>query len=222
MRTATAQWGLAVGCQTYNDGCNTLSFSGFGSLQGGSGNDTFNVAALTVGNFDGGTGSNTFAGSFAGDYAGSLTAGNVPTASLIVGGNFNGNLTLTGGLQQVSITGNITAGSTLSTAGNVTGVQAGILAGNFLVGGKLGNATFASLSAGALLQAQGTVGLTVQGAVAGNITVPENSAIPGSGVMCSSTFGSVAATGHVTAGSIKSMSVLGSMAGFIGAGARHD
>jgi acrosin len=46
--------------QTYNDGSNTLTFSGFGTLQGGAGADTFNVTSATTANLLGGAGADTF------------------------------------------------------------------------------------------------------------------------------------------------------------------
>jgi hypothetical protein len=57
---ATSTWALGA-TETYNDGQVTLTFSGYKNLQGGTGADTFNVAAAITANvtIDGGGGTNT-------------------------------------------------------------------------------------------------------------------------------------------------------------------
>jgi acrosin len=54
-------WTLGSSAQTYNDGGSTsLTFSGFQTLDAGSGGDTFNVNANTTANLNGGSGNDTF------------------------------------------------------------------------------------------------------------------------------------------------------------------
>ena len=52
-------WALG-GSPTFNDGSNSLSFSGFANLSGGTLADTFNVTAASAFNLDGGSGNDVF------------------------------------------------------------------------------------------------------------------------------------------------------------------
>src|SRR5262249_9645955 len=52
-------WSLAAN-QIYNDGSSNLAFSGFGVLQGGSGNDNFQVTANTTASLSGGAGNDPY------------------------------------------------------------------------------------------------------------------------------------------------------------------
>ena len=45
---------------TYSDGATRLGFSGFGTLQAGSGGDTFTLTANATFNLDGGAGNDSF------------------------------------------------------------------------------------------------------------------------------------------------------------------
>ncbi|MFO0867489.1 MAG: hypothetical protein U0935_00955 [Pirellulales bacterium] len=58
-QNATATWGLD-GSPTYTVGANSLNFSGFATLVGGSGADTFNVTAASAFNLQGNGGADTF------------------------------------------------------------------------------------------------------------------------------------------------------------------
>src|SRR5262249_31148230 len=52
-------WSLGAS-QTYNDGSNTLAFSGYGTLQGGTAADTFTVSVPTTASLAGGAGADVF------------------------------------------------------------------------------------------------------------------------------------------------------------------
>jgi Ca2+-binding RTX toxin-like protein len=58
-RNVTSTWGLD-GTPTYNDGSQTLNFTGFANLQGGSAVDTFNITANSVFNLLGGGAGDNF------------------------------------------------------------------------------------------------------------------------------------------------------------------
>ncbi|MBI1315113.1 hypothetical protein GC176_27800, partial [bacterium] len=90
---ATSTWGLD-GSPTYTSAGNSVAFSGFGTLQGGTGVDTFNVSANSAFVLKGGDGNDIF--NFTG---GTLTGG-------VLGEVGNDTYNLNGG----SITGSITTG----------------------------------------------------------------------------------------------------------------
>ncbi|MEQ8426956.1 MAG: filamentous hemagglutinin N-terminal domain-containing protein [Gammaproteobacteria bacterium] len=88
-RDVASTWGLD-GTPTYSDG-NTLNFTGFANLQGGTNTDAFNVTAASAFNLAGGTGVDTF------DIGATLTgsvAGN--SGADVLQGNLIDNVTLTG------------------------------------------------------------------------------------------------------------------------------
>ncbi len=58
-RDVASNW-LLDGTPTYNDGANTLNFTGFANLQGGTNTDTFTITAASTFNLLGGAGVDTF------------------------------------------------------------------------------------------------------------------------------------------------------------------
>ncbi len=58
-RNVASNW-LLDGTPTYNDGANTLNFTGFANLQGGTNTDTFTITAASTFNLLGGAGVDTF------------------------------------------------------------------------------------------------------------------------------------------------------------------
>ncbi|MEM6998884.1 MAG: hypothetical protein AAF419_03480, partial [Pseudomonadota bacterium] len=58
-RNTASTWGLD-GTPTYNDGAQTLNFTNFATLQGGTNTDAFNVTAASAFNLNGGAGVDTF------------------------------------------------------------------------------------------------------------------------------------------------------------------
>jgi hypothetical protein len=159
----------------------------------------------------------TFTGTFASGYNGSLTLANFETATLQVTGDFSGSLTVNnpGNLQSLSVTGTVTAGSTirlLETAGvSGTGVlsnaSVGSVAGK-VVAASIVNATIGSIAAGGVVtaQGQGTTSNVSIGTLSGSFTAPEDGAA-GSGVMSGTTISSITSTGMVSTGSISGMTV---------------
>ena len=122
-------WTLAA-AQSYNDGAkNSLTISGYGTLQAGTGGDTFNVTADTTINLLGGTGGDTFS---------------IGTSKLT--GNVDGGA----GLDALTVAGNatLTASGANGYAGsnaNVTGGFAGIntLSGSATITGEDATSTWA-------------------------------------------------------------------------------
>ena len=124
-------WGLD-GTPTYFDGAQTLNFSGFATLQGGTAADTFNVTAATTEILKGGAGDDLFTVTGGVNLTGSIdgeagndtladTGGNTWTVTSANGGSTS--FILSGGFANVE---NLTGGSgadgfTLGTAGSLTG-----------------------------------------------------------------------------------------------------
>jgi hypothetical protein len=170
-------------------GAGALSYSNVQTLNvnGQGGNDTFSMTGINPGTataLDGGTGADTYTGTLASAFNGSLTLVNLETATLQVGGDFSGSLTVNspGNLQSLSVTGVVTSGSTI-TATNVTNVTLGTLAGTLLAaGGSVNGATITSVASTGLL------------------TATEVDGAPGSGTLSDITIGSV--FGNVFGGSI--------------------
>ena len=81
-RDVASTWSLG-NTETYNDGTATLTFSSFGTLQGGSDVNQFEVTAPIAANLDGGDGNDTFAFTDAGLLTGSIDGqGGVNTLDL--------------------------------------------------------------------------------------------------------------------------------------------
>jgi hypothetical protein len=100
----------------------TIHYSGMTSLvvDGGSGGNTFDVTGTAPGcatTLNGGSGQDTFTGSFTGDFIGSLALADFEAATLDVSGDFNGSLlartlgTLAAPMDHITIHGSLQAGS---------------------------------------------------------------------------------------------------------------
>jgi hypothetical protein len=155
----TATWtGSVSNAGSYTDGSNTLTFSGFGNLTGGTGNDTFNVVNIT-GNLVGGDGTNTY-------------------SSAIVGGNLTGG-TGTDILSSVSVTGSIDAGAGAAT---LTGP---VSAGGTLTSGTGGGTTTTSgavtTGGGQTYSGPVTLGGSTTMQSTGGGTIDFNSTVTGTG-----------------------------------------
>ncbi|HKI37673.1 MAG TPA: calcium-binding protein, partial [Gemmataceae bacterium] len=116
--------------QTYGEGGHTLTLSGFGTLQGGSGGNTFTVTAKTTANLAGGAGANSYTLSPGVTLTGSITGG-AGSDTLNVPGN-------------VTLTGSGTTGFTGSNA-NISGGFSGIdvLGGSGTLSGENPTSTWA-------------------------------------------------------------------------------
>ena len=133
----TSTWDLN-GSPTYSTGGNTLNFSGFATLIGGDGDDTFNISAASTFNLIGGDGADTFAFTNTGVLTGAIDGG-LGNDTLV--GDEDGNafvvmtantgtllLNTTGGWSNVE---NLTGGSgndsfTVLAAGSLAGVISGL------------------------------------------------------------------------------------------------
>jgi hypothetical protein len=170
-------------------GAGPLTYTNFQTLNVNSlgGNDTHTMTSMnpnTVTVLDGGADADTFTGTFASGYNGSLTLINLETATMQVTGDLGGSLTVNnpGNLQSLSVTGTVTSGSTVR-ATNVANVTLGTLAGTLLAsGGSVTGGNITSVSSTGLLKATEAVG------------------VPGSGTLSGLTIGSV--FGTVLGGSI--------------------
>jgi hypothetical protein len=153
---AASDWNLTVLIQSYVSGGQTATFSGFETLQGGSGVDAFNVLVNTTEALKGGSGNDhfvfsdgkTLTGDIDGeadsdtlDYAAYTTAISVnlqSSAATGIGGTFAGIESVVGGGNSDSLTG-----PNANNTWNITGTNAGTVAGvsfsgiENLVGGTL-------------------------------------------------------------------------------------
>jgi len=114
-------WGLAA-AQTYNDGAaNSLTISGYGTLQAGTGGDTFNVTADTAEILLGGTGADAF------NLNGSKLTGSIDGGAGADSLTVNGSALLSGSVANgyAGTNANVTAGfagiNTLAGTGTLTG-----------------------------------------------------------------------------------------------------
>ena len=73
--SVTSTWNLTPAAYTYVHGSDTLTFSYFENLNGGTGSDQFNISANFLGNLVGGTGTDTFAFIGTGSVTGTVTGG---------------------------------------------------------------------------------------------------------------------------------------------------
>jgi Ca2+-binding RTX toxin-like protein len=136
-QAATATWDLD-GTPTYTTGGNTLNFSGFATLIGGAGDDTFNVTAASTFDLVGGDGADTFAftntgvstGSIDGGLGNDTLIGDADGNAFVVTGANAGTLVpkTSGGWSNVE---NLTGGSgddtfTVNAAGSLTGAISGL------------------------------------------------------------------------------------------------
>jgi hypothetical protein len=189
-------------------GAGTLTYTNAQALNvnGLGGNDTFsmtgiNSAAATT--LDGGPGvadSNTFTGTFASDFNGSLTLANIESTTLTVPGTVTSTSTITlleaAGEPGTGVLSN-------STIGTVAGK---------VVAGSIVNTKIGSIAKGGMVtaQGQGTTSNVSIGTLSGSFTAPEDpNAPPGTptGVMSGTTINSITSTGAVSTGSISGMSV---------------
>ncbi|HEY7309818.1 MAG TPA: hypothetical protein VH643_10710, partial [Gemmataceae bacterium] len=186
-------------------GAGSIAYSNFQALavNGLDGNDSFNMTGInptTATTLDGGSGVNSFAGNFAQSFVGALTLANQQSATMQVNGDFTGSLTVNGpgSLQQLSVTGAVTANSTI-TATNISNVSIGTLAGQLLAsGGSLTGVNLTSIAPSGLLQAT------------------EVANVAGSGVISNATIGVNAGT--ISAGSISGMALTSNSGSVITAG----
>ena len=94
-RNVASTWALD-GTPTYNDGANTLNFSGFANLQGGTNTDAFSVTAASAFNLLGGDGIDTFSidatltGSIDGEAGADVLQGNLIDAVVLTGSDADG------------------------------------------------------------------------------------------------------------------------------------
>src|SRR5262245_47330781 len=121
-----------TGTQVTQTGAGALSYSGFESLlvDALAGNDTVTMTginAATATTVNGGADTDTFAGNF-GSFTGNLSLGGFENATMTVAANFTGSLGVGGPLQGLTVTGTVTAGSTI-TATSLANVNIGTLAG---------------------------------------------------------------------------------------------
>jgi hypothetical protein len=190
--TSGADTFTITGTSVSLSGAGELDFTNFQTLlvNGLGGDDTATMTGIgPATTFDGGPGTNTFTGSFAAGFSGALTVVNTQNVTMQVTGDFGGSMTVNnpGGLQQLSVTGSVTAGSSI-TATNVSSATIGTLAGTLLAsGGSIVGANITSIAPGGLLEATEAVGA------------------PGSGVISNATIGTN--SGTISAGSISGMVV---------------
>src|SRR5262249_52547309 len=150
---------------------------------------TTGINANPATTLDGGVGVNSFTGNFTQGFNGALTLVNQQNATMKVSGNFTGSLRVNGpgALQQLSITGAVTANSTIK-ATNLSAVTIGTLSGQLIANsGSIIGANITSLAPGGFLQATEAAGVAGTGVIS-NATIGTNS-------------------GSVSAGSISGMSV---------------
>jgi fibronectin-binding autotransporter adhesin len=180
--TAAADSFTSTGTTVGLAGAGTLTYGNVQTLtvNGLAGNDSFSMTLInptTATNLDGGPDADTFTGTFAQGYNGSLTLANLETATMQATGDFSGSLAVNspGNLQSLSVTGTVAAGSTI-TATNFTNVTLGTLAGTLLAsGGSITGASITSVAATGLLKAT-------------------ESAAPGSGILSGASIGGVSGT----------------------------
>jgi hypothetical protein len=181
-------------------GAGDLQYANFQSLTVNAlgGNDSATLTGLnpaTATLLDGGTGTNTFTGTVAGNLSGSLTLTNFQNATMQVGGNFDGSLTANGssGVQLFSVAGTISAASVIQAA-SFSNVTIGSLAGQLIAtAGSIVTANVGTISATGLMQAVEVTG------------------IPGSGQVNGATIGTI--SGSLLAGAINGLNV-----GFVNSG----
>ena len=219
-------------------GAGTLTYANVQALfvNGLGGNDTFAMTGInpsTATTLDGGTGSNSFFGTFASDFTGSLTLANMQFATLSVTGTVTAGSTITGtNFSNVAIgtlagtllaSGGSINGATIGTvaatgllqatetttgsAGVLSGATIGTVAGTVLAG-SIVNTKIGSVAPGGKVKAagQGTTSNVSIGTLDGSFTAPEDSNA-GSGVMTDTSIDSITSTGLVSTGSISGMSV---------------
>jgi hypothetical protein len=219
-------------------GAGTITYANVQTLlvNGLGGNDTFamtGINASTATTLDGGSDTDSFSGTFAADFSGSLTLSNMESATMSVTGTVTAGSTITGTnftnlaigtlagtllAQGGSITGanitNIAAQGLLeatetvtASAGVISQATIGTVAGSVLAG-SIASCNFGTIAAGGSVtaQGQGTTSNVNIGTLSGSFTAPEDGT-PGSGKMSDTTINEIGATGLVSTGSISGMSV---------------
>ena len=104
-------WSVAGNSGAYTNGANSLSFSGFGTLQAGSGGDTFTLTANATFNLDGGAGNDSF-----------NVDGNALTGA-ISGGAGSDTLTVSGDTTLTGADSTGFSGSNANVSGGFTGID---------------------------------------------------------------------------------------------------
>jgi hypothetical protein len=183
-------------------GAGSISYSNFQSLavNGLGGGDTFAMTAInpaTATTLDGGDGTGIFAGNFQG-FNGALTLANQQSATMQDTGDFTGSLTVNspGVLQQLSVTGTVTANSTIA-ATNISNVSLGTLAGQLTAnGGSILGVNITSIAPGGLLQATEAAGVPGTGVIA-NASIGTNA-----GAILAGSFSGITVTNNANGASI--------------------
>jgi hypothetical protein len=165
-------------------GAGTLTYSNFQSLtvNGLGGSDAFSmtgVSQTTATTLDGGADTDSFTGTFAADFNGSLTLANIESATLTVNGT-------------------VTSGSSI-TGTSFTSVTIGTLAGTLLAsGGSINGAAVTSVASTGLLKATEATGVSGSGTISG-AAIGSVFGTVFAGSIVNTTIGSVANGGVVTA-----------------------
>jgi len=227
--TGTTVGLTGAGTLTYTN-VQTLTVNGLG------GNDTFamtGISPFTATTLDGGPDTDSFSGTFAADFSGSLTLSNMEFATLSVPGTVTAGSTITG-TSFTNVALGTLAGTLLASGGSITGATINTIASTGLLdatetamgsAGVLANSTIGSVAgtvlAGSIIKThigsvapggkvtaagQGTTDDVSIGDLGGSFTAPEDSNA-GSGVMTDTSIDSITSTGLVSTGSISGMSV---------------
>jgi hypothetical protein len=227
--TGTTVGFAGAGTVTYAN-VQTLFVNGLG------GGDTFAMTGInpaTATTLDGGAGTNSFNGTFAGDFSGSLTLADMQSATLSVAGTVTAGSTITGtNFSNLSL--GTLAGTLLAQGGSITGATIGTVApaglleatetvpgstgvlsnatiGNVagsVIAGVISNCQFTTIAAGGTVtaQGQGTTSDVTIGTLDGTLQALEDST-PGSGIMTDTSIDTIGSCGVVSTGSISGMKV---------------
>jgi parallel beta-helix repeat protein len=207
----------------------TTTYTGMSSLvlKGGAGGNTFKVTSTAAGcatTLDGGSGRNTFTGSFSGDFNGSLTLAGFEAATLDVAGSFNGSLLASGlgttaqPIQEITVGGSVAAAATIKVGVLAALTIHGDLAGTLKGFGDPTNASFPAIGAlivGGSFLSSASYTAPVLGTitVAGNSAGTVNETNPTQDLQQLTVGGSFTATAVVHAASIAAMTVGQNFAG---------
>src|SRR5262245_51837975 len=168
--TAGADAITVTGTQVTRTGAGALTYANFESLlvDALAGDDTVTMTginAATTTTIDGGLGTDTFAGNF-GSFTGNLSLAGFENATMTVTVDFTGTLAVGGPLQGLTVTGTVTAGSTI-TATNLANVNIGTLAGALSApeiapgSGNISDATIGTIAPTGSVSAGHISGMTV-------------------------------------------------------------
>jgi Ca2+-binding RTX toxin-like protein len=170
-----ANHAFAITATTIDGTGATITYAGMAFLfvNGLSGNNAFTMTGIyptTVTTLNGGPGFDTFVGAFPGSFVGSLTLLDFESINMQVNGDFTGSLLASspGAIQQLGITGSVTAGSTITADSIATLTIGQALAGLITLSGALGTGSIGSVAPTGVLVAGGNV--TTNIAVAGTMS----------------------------------------------------